>query len=73
MDMSFGKITPITERVNFRFSADFFNVFNHPSFQNPSSLTLQNPQSFGVITSSFIPANRAVGARWIELGMRIEF
>ena len=72
MDMSLGKTTRITERINTRFSADFFNVFNHPSFQNPA-LSLQNPQAFGVITSSFIPANRAVGARWIELGMRIDF
>ena len=71
-DMSLGKTTKITERVNTRFSADFFNVFNHPNFSNPS-LSLQSPATFGVITSTFTPPNRTNSARWIELGLRVEF
>jgi len=71
-DMSLGKTTKITERVNTRFSADFFNVFNHPNFNNPS-MSLQSPASFGVITSTFTPPNRTNSARWIELGLRVEF
>ncbi len=71
-DMSFGKSTQITERVALRFSGDMFNIFNQHFFNNPS-LSFQNPNAFGVITSTFIPANRTNSARWIEFGMRLEF
>lgn len=72
MDVSFGKITKITERVNTRFSADFFNVFNHANFNNPG-LSLQNQSAFGVITGTYTPPNRTNSARWIEFGLRIDF
>jgi hypothetical protein len=48
------------------------NVFNHVNFNNPS-LSSTTPGTFGVLTSELVPANRTSGARWIELGMRIEF
>ena len=71
-DMSVGKDTNITERLKGRITFDFFNIFNHPNFRNPT-LNLQSPSNFGVITSQFIPANRTNGARWIEIGLRLEF
>jgi hypothetical protein len=74
-DMELGKNTRITERLSFKATADFFNVFNHPNFQNPS-LSLTNPRAFGVVSSQFIPgasANRSSGSRWIQLGARFEF
>ncbi len=40
-DFSVHKITKITERFSFLFGADFFNVFNHPSYASPQS----GPQS----------------------------
>ena len=67
-----GKTTHITERVTTRFSVDFFNIFNHPNFANPS-LSYTSPQAFGVITSTFTPPNRTNSARWIEFGLRVEF
>lgn len=36
-DFSLFKNTSITERVNAQFRAEFFNVFNHPSFGRPDS------------------------------------
>jgi hypothetical protein len=72
MDISFGKTTKITERVNTRFSCDLFNAFNHPNFSNPG-LSLQNQSAFGVITGTFTPPNRTNSARWIEFGLRVEF
>jgi hypothetical protein len=72
VDMTLGKITRITERVSTRFSADFFNIFNHQNFLNPS-MTLTNPAAFGVITGTSTPANRTNAARWIEFGLRVEF
>ena len=36
VDFSLGKVFKITEQQNLRFLADFFNLFNHPSFANPA-------------------------------------
>jgi hypothetical protein len=35
VDLTIGKVFRITEAQNLRFRAEFFNLFNHPSFQNP--------------------------------------
>lgn len=39
LDSSFGKNTAITERVHAIFTADFFNIFNHPIFCDPGRPT----------------------------------
>ena len=72
LDTTLGKTTQITERVNFRFSFDFFNVFNHANFQTPSP-SITNQGGFGVITGTNTLPNRTNSARWIEFGARIEF
>jgi len=36
-DFSVHKVTKITEKTNFLFGADFFNLFNHPSFASPQA------------------------------------
>jgi Carboxypeptidase regulatory-like domain len=36
VDFSLGKVFKLTEGQNLRFLADFFNIFNHPSFANPA-------------------------------------
>lgn len=38
-DLSLFKNFSLTERVRLRFTADFFNVFNHPNDVNPNSTT----------------------------------
>jgi hypothetical protein len=87
LDTSFGKNTAITERVHAVFTADFFNIFNHPIFCDPGvtngnglstcngslSFASGNLTNFGVIASQFIPANRTAGSRWIQLSLRFEF
>jgi carboxypeptidase family protein len=72
LDMSLGKKTTIMENKTLTFSAEFFNLFNHVNYANPS-LDLTNPAAFGVITEQFTPPNRSSGSRWIQLGMRLEF
>jgi hypothetical protein len=72
LDATLGKTTTIHENLRVDFSAQFLNIFNHVNFNNPS-LNATNPSSFGVLSSEFVPANRSTGARWIELGLRIEF
>jgi Carboxypeptidase regulatory-like domain len=71
-DMSLGKTTSITERVKVVFSADFFNLFNHVNFLDPS-LDTTNPSTFGVINTQLVPADRIQGSRWIQLGLRFSF
>jgi hypothetical protein len=66
VDIQLGKKTSVTEDVRIVFSLDFFNIFNHVEFNNPS-LSLNNPRGFGVLTSQF------GGPRTIQFGFRIEF
>jgi len=75
LDFSVGKKTHVTEKVNAVFSVDFFNLFNNPQFNDPS-LSLNNLAAFGVLSSQWVPTNRAdtgAGSRWIQIGVRVEF
>ena len=72
LDARLGKVTSFHERFKVEISADFFNIFNHVNFADPS-LSLLNPATFGVISSELIPADRTQGSRWIELGLRVSF
>ena len=71
-DLSVGKTTRITERVNFRFSADFINIFNRVNFNNPGT-SLQNRANFGVISSQFVSDLQNIFPRRIQFGARFEF
>jgi Carboxypeptidase regulatory-like domain len=51
MDLTIGKSFRLTERQTLRFRTDFFNLTNHPSFQNPSALDIEAPSSFSQLTS----------------------
>jgi hypothetical protein len=74
VDTSFGKQIPIHENVNLRLSFDFYNLFNHPNFVDPSlPLTGSSVTNFGVISSTLVPNNRQSSARWIMCGIRLEF
>jgi hypothetical protein len=72
LDSRLGKVTSFHERYKIEVSADFFNIFNHVNFFDPS-FNLLSPSTFGVISSELIPANRTQGSRWIELGLRVSF
>lgn len=72
LDARLGKTTSFHERFKVEISADFFNIFNHVNFFDPS-VNINNPANFGVINSELIPANRTQGSRWIELGLRVSF
>jgi hypothetical protein len=49
-DVSLGKNFRITEKTNFKFTTDFFNLWNHPIFASPSGIF--NATGFGQITAT---------------------
>jgi len=67
-DFTLTKIFAITERQQVRFGAQFFNVWNHPVFANPSFVDVSgSPDLFGAITST-------VGTpRLIQFNARYQF
>ena len=71
-DMRLGKVTSITEGVKAEISVDAFNLFNNVNFNTPS-LDPSNPATFGNISSTLILTNHASSARYLQLGLRIEF
>ena len=52
-DFALEKDTRITESMSVQFRAEFFNVFNHAQFNNPSGNF--NSDTFGVVTSARDP------------------
>jgi Carboxypeptidase regulatory-like domain len=63
-DSTLYKNTHITERVNFQIRFEFFNVFNHPNFQNVQGDLSQ--ANFGQVTSQLLP-------RFWQIGGKITF
>lgn len=53
VDFSLFKSIKATERVNFQFRAEAFNIFNHTNLQQPAN-GLLNP-NFGLATASYFP------------------
>ena len=63
-DTTVYKNTHITEKLNFQMRFEFFNLFNHPNFQNiQADLSAGN---FGQVTSQTLP-------RWWQLGGKLTF
>jgi len=50
-DMTIAKTWTVTESQTLKFSADLFNVWNHPVFDKPSITDIESP-SFGRITNT---------------------
>ena len=51
-DFSLIKDLRIAEGQSLRFTADFFNVWNHANFANPAFNDVENPSAFGKIFST---------------------
>lgn len=65
LDFSLVKDTKLTETTQIQFRAEFFNIFNHPTFQNPGA-TL-GAGNFGVSTAT------QTTERQIQFGLRFTF
>ena len=51
-DVSIIKNFSLTERQKIRFTADLFDVWNHPVFSAPAFTDVENPAAFGQIIST---------------------
>jgi hypothetical protein len=75
IDMTFSKTTAITERLKLEIRADFFNLFNHAEFSNPSTNITSG--KFGQITSTGDPGTQVIPVdpkeRIIQLAARFTF
>jgi hypothetical protein len=69
VDFSLGKIFKLTEGQNLRFLADFFNIFNHPSFANPAA-----PAVGSTPGSGSAPITSTIGTpRLIQFSLKYSF
>jgi len=64
-DISIVKKTPISERLNTEFRAEFYNAFNHTQFLNPDG-NFSHTATFGTVTSARDP-------RLIQFGLKLLF
>jgi len=82
-DVAFQRQFPLRERLNLRFRAEFFNIFNHPNFGPPTN-SLTSPL-FGYSTQTlasslagadgagFNPLYQIGGPRSIQLALKLAF
>ncbi len=66
-DFSIIKYFHIKETQELRFTTDFFNIWNHPVFGNPSFTDIENPAIFGEIQT------QANNPRVIQFSLRYAF
>jgi hypothetical protein len=70
-DLSLIKNFKITERQQLRFTTDFFNIWNHANFSNPS---VTDVESIGAVNSPFGKITSTVGTpRLIQFSLRYAF
>jgi Carboxypeptidase regulatory-like domain/TonB dependent receptor len=70
-DFSLLKTFHLTERVNLRFTTDFFNIWNHANFANPA---INDVETIGAPGSPFGKIFSTVGTpRLIQFSLRLAF
>jgi hypothetical protein len=83
-DVAFQRQFGLTEQLNLRFRAEFFNIFNHPNFGPPnnnltsplfgySTQTLASSLGSGGANGGFNPLYQIGGPRSIQLALKLAF
>jgi hypothetical protein len=74
LDLSLIKNTKLTEKINFQFRADVFDILNHPNYGQPSRvLTSLASTTFGSIGSTRFPTGDSGSSRQVQLAAKIQF
>lgn len=71
-DMVIAKNTKITERFTLEFRSEFYNVFNHPNFQQPDNF-ITDGALFGQSSAEVGRNDGTTGARQLQFGMKLHF
>ena len=69
-DLSVVKKFPVHERLNMQFRTDFFNVFNHPAYQNPNGTTIDGT---GANDGKITGLQFGYPMRQIQFALRLDF
>jgi hypothetical protein len=69
-DVGLAKKFKITERLAFQMQGNFFNIFNHPNFQNPDGRLVDAGGTFGKSTATYGDMG---GHRITQLAVRLDF
>ncbi len=79
LDLGLSKVFKVNERFNLRFSAEAFNILNHPSFDVPNNSTALYSVSRGKVTvrgpsSSAGYISHTIGSpRFLQLSLHLTF
>ncbi|MGA7027396.1 MAG: TonB-dependent receptor [Candidatus Acidiferrales bacterium] len=71
-DMVIAKNSKITERFTLEFRSEFYNVFNHPNFQQPDNF-ITDGALFGQSSLEVGRNDGTTGARQLQFGMKLHF
>ncbi len=70
-DMVVAKNTKLSERMSLEFRSEFYNVLNHPNFQQPDQFI--NDATFGESTAQVGRPDGTTGARQLQFAMKLKF
>ena len=71
-DMVMMKNVRITERFRMQIRSEFFNLLNHPQFQQPGNVVDQT-NTFGLSTQTITRPDATTSARQIQLALKLLF
>ena len=71
-DMVMAKATRISERVGLEFRSEYYNLLNHPNFQQPLNF-INDGAEFGQSTAQVGRNDFTTGARQLQFGMKLHF
>ena len=70
-DMVVSKNTKISERFSLQFRSEYYNIFNHPNFQQPDQFI--NDATFGESFGEVGRPDNTTGARQLQFAMKLLF
>ncbi len=70
-DMVLAKNTRVSERLSVEFRSEYYNIFNHPNFQQPDQFI--NDATFGESTAEVGRPDNTTGARQLQFAMKLKF
>jgi hypothetical protein len=71
-DMVISKNTKLTERIRLEFRSEYYNIFNHPNFQQPDNF-INDGATFGQSTAEVGRNDGTTGARQLQFAMKLHF